>query len=125
MKMFPIPELLNARLETATSRVPELPAPVRSARLSTVMSVCSPAVPSTMAPPVRSDSVVVPPASVIGLLTVMSPGLDVLPIRMVGAKIRSSSTSASSSTIAPPSVGEPRSTAQGVLTGWIVTCPGQ
>ena len=89
------------------------------------MSVCSPAVPSTMAPPVLSDSVPVL-VFVIWLLMVMSPVFEVLPIRSVGVKMRSSSASASSSTLAAPSVVEPRSTAQAVLTGWIVTlCPGQ
>ena len=120
MLMSPIPELLIARLETATLKISAMPMPLaaRSARLSTVMSVCAPAVPAMMPPPVRSDSVVVPPASVIGLLTVMLPGLDVLPIRIVGAKIRSSSTSESSSV---PSLVEPRLIAQVALTGWIVT----
>ena len=57
----------------------------------------------------------------IWLLIVMFPVLEIRPIRRMSVKMRSSSASESSSTLAPPSVGEPRSTAQAVLTGWIVT----
>ena len=48
------------------------------------MSVCSPAVPSAMAPPVRSDRSAAL-FSVIELLIVMSPVFDALPIRSVFA----------------------------------------
>ena len=125
---MPLVVLLNARFETVTFRSPTgsavpMPVAARKAKLATVMSVCSPAVPSAMAPPVRSDRSAAL-FSVIELLIVMSPVFDALPIRSVGVKMRSSSAFESSSVLTAASVIDPRSTAQSKLSGWIVTlCP--